>query len=128
MSEQQERLRRRGALAHVGELLLDGHAECVEELGAFIIAYGRINKFFAGLKRGTADVKPGKSVQTLLEQYHQVHVTLGVAFERASAELLSAEWPTSRPDVWREKQVRLSRAVRAFTERLVNLHAEYEAS
>ena len=125
MSEQPTRLRRKGPLARVGELLIDGHANCLEELGAFVIAYSRINEFFAGLKRGTADVKSGKSARQLFDEYHEVHETLGRAFERVSAEFLSAEWPKSRPDVWQENQAKLLQAVTALTERVTRLLGEY---
>lgn len=125
MSEQSPRLRRKGPIARVGELLVDGHADCLEELGALVIADSRINQLFARLKRGTADVHPVKNARRLLEVYLEVHETLGADFERASAEFLSAEWPKFRPDVWEENQARLQQAVTAFTERLTTLLAEY---
>jgi len=109
----------------VGELFIDGHANCLEELGAFAIAYSRINEFFYGLKRGTADVKPGKSVRELDNEYRVAHETQGAAFERVSAEFLAAEWPKARPDIWEAHQARLLHAVTAFREPLEKLLVEY---
>jgi hypothetical protein len=125
MSEPPTPLRRKGPLARVGELLSDGHANCSEELGAFVIVYSRINKLFAGLKRGNADVKPGTSAERLGEEYRALCETLGVAFDRASAAFLSAEWPKSRTDIWQENQERLVQAVTAFTQALTRLLDEY---
>ena len=125
MSERSSRLRRKGPIARVGELLVDGHANCLQELGALVIADSRLNEFFAKLKHGTPDVNPGKSTTQLLDEYREVHETLGEAFERASAEFLSAEWPKSRPDIWEANQAKLRHAVTALAERLTRLVAEY---
>jgi hypothetical protein len=111
VSEQPTRLRRKGPLTCVGELLIDGHANCIEELGALVITYGRINAFFAGLKRGTASVKPEKSARRLGDEYNEVDKIIGGAFEHASAAFLAAEWPKLRRDIWQENQATLVQAV-----------------
>ena len=130
MSDRPTRLQRKGLIGRVGELLVDGHADCLEELGAFVIADSRINEFFAGLKQRTATMKAGKSLKQLDDEYRQVYETLGRAFERASAEFLSAEspnaeWPKSRLEGWEENRVKLLQAVTALTEQVTRLLAEY---
>jgi len=112
----------------VAELLLDGHTSCVEELGVLVIAYERINRFFAGLKQGRTHLMPGKSAEAMLEENHAVYTTFGVAFEHAATEFLSAEWPRSRPDVWQENHDKLARAVTAYTERLTTLYEDHLAN
>lgn len=120
-------LQRRGPVARVGELLRDGRVACVEELGAFLVAYARINKLFARLKRGIANVKSGRSVESLLEEYAEICASLGTEFDRASAEVLVADDPTCRSDISQEQRARLANAVTAFTEQLLRLHGEYDA-
>jgi hypothetical protein len=125
MTEQHTRLRRKGLIARVGELLVDGHANCLEELGALVIVDSRINEFFYGLKRGTVDVKPGKSVRDLDNEYRVLYETQGAAFQRVSAEFLAADWPKARPDIWEAHQAKLLQAVTAIREPLENLLVEY---
>ena len=103
------------------------HASCIEELGALVIAYAQINAFFADLKRGVASVRPGKSEAQLDEDYFGVHESLELAFERASTEFLSAEWPKNRRDVWKANHENLRVAVVAYTERLASLLNEYKS-
>lgn len=126
MSDSSER--HKGPPTFVAELLLNKHTRCLEELGAFIIAYAQINRFVADLKRGTASVKAGKTGRGLLDEYFELYESMEPTFERACTDFLSAEWPKFRTDIWDANDDKLRAAVTEYTEKLTRLLGAYKPS